>query len=178
MRSKHSKCLGRIILYGRKAFYEMTFDNLISLLAVDPKLITGVLVAFGAKELLAKFVERYWQKQDEGESDHKKTMELTEKVDCIIEKLDKMEENDRKGAHNDLTMLETNLVEMQNRAIVKGKVSSGCMPRYLNNYEMYIKLADETENYEVSHEVKINHQRILKLVEDGHVVDDVKEWYK
>lgn len=163
----------------------MSFDEIKALLGVDPKLITGVLVAFGAKELLAKFVERYWAKQDEGESDHKKIEELSEKVDkfnekvdCIIEKLDKMEENDRKCAHNDMTMLETNLAEMQNRAIVKGKVSSGCMPRYLKNYEMYIKLADETEDYEVSHEVKINHQRILKLVEDGHVVDDVKEWYK
>lgn len=163
----------------------MTLEDLIALLNVDPKLITGVLVAFGAKELLAKFVERYWAKQDEGESDHKKIEELSEKVDNfnekvdkIIEKLDKMEENDKKSARYDLKMIETSLAEMQNRAIVKGKVSSACMPRYLDNYEMYLELAEEVENYEVSHEVKINHQRILKLVEDGNVVDDVKEWYK
>lgn len=156
----------------------MTLEDLRALLGVDPKLITGVLVALGAKELLQKFIERYWAKQDEGESDHKKLEELAEKVDCIIDKLEKMEENDRKSARYDLKMIETSLAEMQNRAIVKGKVSSGCMPRYLDNYEMYMELAEEADNYEVSHEVKINHQRILKLVEDGHVVDDVKEWYK
>lgn len=156
----------------------MSLEELRALLSVDPKLITGVLVAFGAKELLAKFVERYWAKLDEGESDHKKIEELSEKVDKIIEKLDKMEENDKKSARYDLKMIETSLAEMQNRAIVKGKVSSACMPRYLDNYEMYLELAEEVENYEVSHEVKINHQRILKLVEDGNVVDDVKEWYK
>lgn len=156
----------------------MTLEDLRALLGVDPKLITGVLVALGAKELLQKFVERYWAKQDEGESDHKKLEELAEKVDKIIEKLEKMEENDKKSARYDLKMIETSLAEMQNRAIVKGKVSSACMPRYLDNYEMYLQLAGEAENYEVSHEVKINHQRILKLVEDGNVVDDVKEWYK
>lgn len=156
----------------------MTLEDIRALLGVDPKLITGVLVALGAKELLQKFIERYWAKQDEGESDHKKLEELAEKVDCIIDKLEKMEENDRKSSRYDLKMIETSLAEMQNRAIVKGKVSSSCMPRYLDNYEMYLELAGEVENYEVSHEVKINHQRILKLVEDGNVVDDVKEWYK
>lgn len=82
------------------------------------------------------------------------------------------------GMKNDLIILETDLAEMQNRAIVKGKVSSTCMPRYLKNYDLYIKLAEETEDYDASEEVKLNHQRILKLVADGHVANNVEEWYK
>lgn len=159
---------------GIKEFMEM-----------NPVLITGIATSFcgvvgalGLKELLAKAVERYWNKSDQKDNDHEQLMELAEKVDKIIEKLERMEAHDKQGMTNDLLILETNLAEMQNRAIIKGKVSSTCMPRYLRDFNLYIKLAEETEGYEASEEVKLNHKRILHLVDEGHVVDNVEEWYK
>lgn len=89
-----------------------------------------------------------------------------------------MEENDKKGFHTDLLLLESTIAEMQNRAIVKGKVSRTCMPRYLKDYKRYISLADETEDYEASEEINMNHQRILAIINDGNVADSLEEWYK
>lgn len=155
------------------------------ILEMNPVLVTGIATSFvgvvgalGLKELLAKAVERYWHKADQKETDHEQLLELAEKVDKIIEKLEVMEAHDRQGARNDLILLETNLCQMQNRAIVKGKVSATCMPRYLRDYELYIKLAEETEGYSASEEIRINHKRIQKLVEDGFIADSVEEWYK
>lgn len=159
--------------------------NIKEIMETNPVLVTGITTSFvgvvsalGLKELLAKAVERWWKKADEKETDHEQLLELAEKVDRIIAKLEAMEAHDRQGARNDLILLETNLAEMQNRAIVKGKVSATCMPRYLRDYELYIKLAESTESYDTSEEIRLNHKRILKFVEDGCVADNVEEWYK
>jgi len=138
----------------------------------------AVCGALGAKELIASAVNRWWKKADEKDTDHKKIEELSEKVDMIIEKLETIQEHDKQGMRNDLIILETELAQLQNRAIIKGKVSSSCMPRYMRNYDVYIKLAEETEGYEASEEIKLNHQRILLLVKEGKVADSVEEWYK
>ena len=159
---------------------------------MNPVLITGVATSFigvctalGAKDLLAKFYDRYCKKEDEKDEDHLKVAELEEKFDRLEKKLDKviaslevMQENDIKGFKNDLKILENELVNMQNRALAKEKVSNSCMPMYMDSYTTYCKLAEETEGYEPSQTVLVNHQRILKLVEDGKVVDNLKEWYK
>lgn len=147
-------------------------------LEINPVLLATLIGALGLKDILWAFIQRLWKKSDEKESDHQKLEELADKVDKIIAKLESMEANDRQGMLNDLAILETDLAEMQNRALVKGKVSRTCMPRYHKNYNLYIKLADETDGYEASEEVKINHQRIMKLFDEGHVVDSVEEWYK
>lgn len=139
---------------------------------------TAVCGALGFKEILKAMYDRYCRKADEKEIDHKKLEDLTEKMNMVLDKLEHMENNDKTGMRTDLIILETDLAEIQNRAIVKGKVSATCMPRYLKNFELYIKLANETEDYEASQEVILNHQRILKLVQDGHVADSIEEWYK
>ena len=155
------------------------------IMETNPVLVTGIATSFvgvvsalGIKELLAEAIKRYWKKADQKDTDHEQLMELTEKVDKIIAKLETMEAHDRQGMKNDLIILETNLAQLQNRAIIKGKVSSTCMPRYMRDYDLYVKLAEETEGYDASEELKLNHQRILKLVSDGHVADNVEEWYK
>ena len=155
------------------------------IMEMNPVLITGIATSFigvcgalGVKDLLSKAIDRWWKKADEKDTDHAKLEELAEKVDKIIAQLQIMEANDRVGMRNDLIILETDLAEMQNRAIVKGKVSNTCMPRYLKNYDLYIKLAEETDGYDASEEVKLNHQLILKMVKDGHVAHNVEEWYK
>lgn len=156
----------------------MELEEIRALLNVDPKLITGVLIALGAKELVWEFFKRRWAKEDEKDSDHKKLEELTEKMGEILQKLEKMEAHDREGILNDFVLLESTIAEMQNRAIVKGKVSRTCMPRYLKDYKRYIKLAEDTEDYEVSEEIKLNHQRILAIVNEGKIADSLEEWYK
>lgn len=159
--------------------------NVKEFLEINPVLLATLIGALGLKDILWEFIKRIWQKNDEKDEDHKKTEELAgkveelaDKVDKIIDKLETMDANDRKGMRNDLIILETDLAETQNRAIIKGKVSSTCMPRYLKNYNLYIALADETEGYEASEEIKMNHQRILLLVQDGRVADNIEEWYK
>lgn len=152
---------------------------------INPVLLATLIGALGLKDVLWEFIKRCWQKNDEKDNDHKKLEEVEKKLDemnekfeQIIAKLERMEENDRQGMLYDLSILETDLAEMQNRAIVKGKVSRTCMPRYLKNYNQYIKLAEETEGYDASEEIKVNHKRILKLFDDGYVADNVEEWYK
>lgn len=162
----------------------MDLDNLKTLLSIDPRLITGVFVALGLKELLWKFVERKWAKEDEKVDDHKKLEELSEKVDKfnekvdkIIETLDKMEENDKRSDENDMLMIGRQILDLQNRAIAKEKVSSACMPDYLEAYEHYMELAEKT-GCKISEGIKINHVRILEMVKNGQVVETLKEWYK
>lgn len=152
--------------------------NFKDFMEVNPVFVVTLVGALGLKDILWEWIKRCWSKNDEKDNDHKKLEELSEKVDKIIEKLEAMDANDRKGMLNDLSIFETDLAEMQNRAIIKGKVSRTCMPRYMKDYDLYMKLAEETEGYDASEEVKMNHQRILKLVADGHIADNLEEWYK
>lgn len=162
------------------------------IMEMNPVLITGVATSFvgvcgalGAKDLLAKIYERYCKKEDEKDADHQKLDALTNEVGEIGKALaeisatlKEMKANDIKGFKNDLKLQEKNLIDMQNRAIAKDKVSNECMPTYLDAFNDYCKLAEEIEGYEISQSVLHKHQRVLKLVEDGKVVDSLKEWYQ
>ena len=166
--------------------------NIKEFLEINPVFLTqiggtfvAVCGALGLGKLLEKFVDRCWKKADEKDEDHKKVEELeakfnelSEKMDKILDTLETMKDNDTKGFKDDLKLFECELANMQNRALVKHKVSNSCMPRYMELYSDYCKLADETEGCKASAEITLNHKRILKLVEDGHVVDTLEEWYK
>lgn len=158
------------------------------ILEINPLLITSIgatLIGLGGRDLLISMYNRYCKKADEKDEDHKKVEELeakfdemSEKMDKILETLQTMKENDVKGFKDDLKLFECELANMQNRALVHHKVSNSCMPRYMELYSDYCKLADETEGCKASAEITLNHKRILKLVEDGHVVDTLEEWFK
>lgn len=160
----------------------MSFKDLME---IDPRFFVALVGALGLKDLLWEWLKRYWSKEDEKDSDHKKLEEVEKKLDDmnlkfeqIISKLDKMEENDQEAAFRDLKFWEIEVAEMQNRAIIKDKVSNSCMPRYLENYKLYNQLAEHTASYDVPEEIKLNHEKILQLVRDGKAVDNLKEWYK
>lgn len=152
----------------------MTWEDLRALLAVDPKLITGILVAFGAKELLWKFVERYWAKQDEENTDHKLIIEVVAKLDDIQKQLDQMEENSLEGLENDILLLEHNILFLQRKAIDYKKVSKGCMPRYRMLFKRY-KALTEKSNLEINEEAETNNEIVEKMFRDGCVVDSFWE---
>lgn len=152
----------------------MSFDEIKALLGVDPKLITGVLVALGAKELLAKFVERYWQKQDESESDHKILEEMKATLDEIQAKLEVMDLADKESLDNDILILEHNILFLQRKAIKYGKVSKGCMPRYRMLFKRYKSLLDKS-NLDINEEAETNNEIVEKMFYDGLVVDSFWE---
>lgn len=155
------------------------------LMEINPTFFVALVGALGLKDILWEWIKRCWSKSDEKYSDHKKLEELEAKLDAmnvkfeqIINRLDKMEENDKESAFRDLKFWETEVAEMQNRAIIKDKVSNSCMPRYLENYKLYNQLAELTPHYDVPEEIKLNHEKILQLVKDGKSVDNLREWYK
>ena len=152
----------------------MTLEDLRALLAVDPKLITGILVAFGAKELLWKFVERYWAKQDEGESDHKILEEMKATLDEIQAKLEIMDMADKESLDNDILILEHNILFLQRKAIKYGKVSKGCMPRYRMLFKRYKSLLEKS-NLDINEEADTNNEIVEKMFHDGLVVDSFWE---
>lgn len=152
----------------------MTIEDLRVLLGVDPKLITGILVAFGARELLAKFFERRWAKQDQKESDHKLIIEVVAKLDDIQKLLAQMEANDLEGLGNDILLLEHNILFLQRKAIKYGKVSKGCMPRYRMLFKRYKSLLEKS-NLEINGEAEANNEIVEKLFHDGLVVDSFWE---
>lgn len=152
----------------------MTLEEIRALLGVDPKLITGVLVALGAKELLQKFVERYWAKQDEGESDHKILEEMKATLDEIQAKLEIMDLADKESLDNDILILEHNILFLQRKAIKYGKVSKGCMPRYRMLFKRYKSLLDKS-NLDINEEAETNNEIVEKMFHDGLVVDSFWE---
>lgn len=163
-----------VFVFSRGVENQMTSEDFRALLSVDPKIITGVLVALGARELLQKFVERYWAKQDEEQTDHKLISEAIEKLNDIQKQLDQMEENGREGLENDILLLEHNILFLQRKAIDYKKVSKGCMPRYRMLFKRY-KALTEKSNLEINEEAETNNEIVEKMFRDGHVVDSFWE---
>lgn len=150
------------------------------ILETNPVLITSIgatLIGLGGRDLLISMYNRYCKKEDEKDVDHKLLEEVIVEVKELKEQLKRMEESSKRSDANDMMMIGRQILDLQNRAIAKDKVSSACMPDYLEGYEHYIELAELT-GHKVSETIKLNHTRILEMVKEGKVVETLKEWYK
>lgn len=159
----------------------MSFKDLME---INPTFFVALVGALGLKDILWEWIKRRWTKDDEKEQDHKdieelkaEIQELKATVSEILEIQKVMQENDRRSDENDLMMIGRQILDLQNRAIAKEKVSNACMPDYLEAYEHYNELANRT-GFKVSERIKINHEIILEMVKNGQVVETLKEWYK
>lgn len=158
--------------------------SLKELMEINPTFFVALVGALGLKDILWEWIKRCWTKDDEKEQDHKdieelkaEIQELKATVSEILEIQKAMQENDRRSDENDLMMIGRQILDLQNRAIAKEKVSNACMPDYLEAYEHYNDLANRT-GFKVSERIKINHEIILEMVKNGQVVETLKEWYK
>lgn len=152
----------------------MTLEEIRTLLNVDPKLITGVIVAFGLKDLLWEFVKRRWAKEDECENDHKILEEMQATLKEIQAKLEILDMADKESLDNDILILEHNILFLQRKAIKYGKVSKGCMPRYRILFKRYKSLLDKS-NLDINEEADTNNEIVEKMFHDGLVVDSFWE---
>lgn len=155
-----------------------------NILEINPVLLVTLIGALGLKDILWEWIKRRWLKSDEKEKDHKlveemntEIKELKEQVSEILEIQKAMQDNAKRSDENDLMLIGRQILDLQNRAIAKEKVSSTCMPDYLEAYEHYCDLADKTGG-KISERVKLNHEIILEMVKNGQVVETLKEWYK
>lgn len=153
-------------------------------LEINPVLLVTLIGALGLKDILWEWIKRCWLKSDQKEEDHAKLEELNTEIKALNEQVAEilkiqraMQENDRRSDENDLLLIGRQILDLQNRAIAKEKVSSTCMPDYLEAYEHYCTLADQM-GLKVSERIKLNHQIILEMVKNGQVVETLKEWYK
>lgn len=158
--------------------------DLKSILEINPSLLVTMIGALGIKDILWEWIKRCWSKNDEKENDHKlveelntEIKELKEQVAQILEIQKSMQANDKRSDENDLMLIGRQILDLQNRAIAKEKVSNTCMPDYLEAYKHYCDLADQTGG-KVSERIKLNHDIILEMVRNGQVVETLKEWYK
>ena len=148
------------------------------ILGIDPVLLTGIGTTFvavcgalGAKDLLRAAYERYCKKEDEKDSDHKELEKLSEQMEDIIARLDEMSQKDAEFMDNDMLLLEDRILFMQRKAIQVGKVSKACMPRYNVLHKRYLAL-NEKSQLEPNDEIEFNHKLVLKMFEDGKVMDN------
>lgn len=152
----------------------MSLEQIQGLLSIDPKLITGVIVALGLKDLLWEFVKRKWAKQDEKESDHKILEEMQAVLKDIQAKLEVMDTADKESLDNDILILEHNILFLQRKAIDYKKVSKSCMPRYRMLFKRYKSLLEKS-NLDINEEAETNNEIVEKMFRDGHVVDSFWE---
>ena len=153
-------------------------------LEINPILLVTLIGALGIKDILWEWIKRRWTKNDEKDKDHQiveelntEIKELKEQVSEILAIQKTMQANDRRSDENDLMMIGRQILDLQNRAIAKEKVSSACMPDYLEAYTHYCELAKQTGG-KVSERIKMNHEIILEMVKNGQVVETLREWYK
>lgn len=166
--------------YASPFFMECKEMELKELLEINPVLITSIgatLIGLGGRDLVLAMYNRYCKKADEADTDHELLVKLTEQMAELNDKVEKLEANARRSDTNDVMMIGRQILDLQNRAIAKEKVSSACMPDYLEAYEHYMELA-EMVGCKVSERIKLNHVRILEMVKQGQVVETLKEWYK
>lgn len=162
-----------------------------NILEINPVLLVTLIGALGLKDILWEWIKRCWLKSDEKEKDHKiveemnaelkelkeQVKELKEQVAEILKIQKAIQDNTKRSDENDLILMGREILDLQNRAIAKEKVSSTCMPDYLEAVEHYYDLARKTGG-KISERVKLNHEIILEMVKNGQVVETLKEWYK
>lgn len=139
--------------------------------------IVALCGALGIKELLKAMYERWCNKADEEDTDHKLLMEMKQSLDAIQLQLNQMREADDEGMSNDILMLEHNILFLQRKAITYGKVSKGCMPRYRMLFKRYLTLIEKS-NLDINEEAETNNELVEKMFHDGAVVDSFWEMYK
>lgn len=150
------------------------------IMEINPVFITGIgatLIGLGGRDLLISMYNRYCKKEDEKETDHKQIQNIAEKIDCILERLEMMEQADKEGLDNDILILEHNILFLQRKAIKFGKVSKGCMPRYRMLFKRYKALLEKS-NLDINEEAETNNEIVERMFHDGEVVDSFWEMYK
>lgn len=158
-------------------------QEIINFLKTDPVFVTnflgaiaGFLTVIGAKEIIAKAQDRYYKKSDEKEEDHKKLEKLEEDMGEVLALLRELKENEEKYLDNDMLVIANDLLMLQRKSKLHGKVAESCYPWYLKLYNRYKEL-NSNSAMEFDTEIEMNHKLIEKMLADGDVVADFKELY-
>lgn len=158
-------------------------QELINLLGVNPVFFTqimGSIVALcsvlGLGKLLEKAYDRYCNKEDQKEVDHQKLEKLEEDMGEVLALLRELKENEAKYLDNDMLVIANDLLMLQRKSKLHGKVAESCYPWYLKLYNRYKEL-NSNSTMEFDTEIEMNHKLIEKMLADGDVVADFKELY-
>lgn len=154
------------------------------ILSINPVLLTGIASSFvavcgalGLKELFAKAYDRYCNKADEADSDHKELQQVKADVQEMLEILKEIKANEQIYMDNDMLVIANDILILQRKSLLFGKVSKSCYPWYIKLYNRYMSLNKDSE-MDVDTEIEMNHRLIEQMLANGDVVEDFRELYK